>query len=128
MVVETKQFLPEEMLERLRQRAAAYDRENQFFQDDFDELVSVGYMKGPIPTEFGGLGLLLGDVCRAQQRLAYYAPATAIAVNMHLYWMGVAADLYRAGDNSCRWMLEDGAPGQIFPVGDSESGTDLAVL
>ena len=32
MVAETKQLLPEEMLERFRQRAAAYDRENRFFQ------------------------------------------------------------------------------------------------
>jgi alkylation response protein AidB-like acyl-CoA dehydrogenase len=87
MIAETKQLLPEEMLERFRQRAATYDRENRFFQEDFDELVAAGYMKGPIPTEFGGLGLRLGDVCRAQRRVAYYAPATAIAVNMHLYWL-----------------------------------------
>ena len=104
MVAETKQLLPEETLEQFRQRAAAYDRENRFFQEDFDELVAVGYLKSPIPTEFGGSGLRLSEVCRAQQRLAYYAPATAIAVNMHLYWMGVAADLYRAGDKSCQWM------------------------
>ena len=128
MVAETKQLLPEEMLERFRQRAAAYDRENRFFQEDFDELVSVGYLKSPIPTEFGGSGLFLGEVCHAQQRLAYYAPATAIAVNMHLYWMGVAADLYRAGDKSCQWMLEDGARGEIFAAGHSESGNDLPVL
>src|SRR5262245_66675862 len=97
MVTETKQLLPEEMLKRFMQRAAAYDRENRFFQEDFDELVAAGYMKSPVPTEFGGLGLRVGDVCRAQQRLAYYAPATAIAVNMHLYWMGV-----EIGRASCR--------------------------
>ena len=33
-----------------------------------------------------------------QRRLAYVAPATAVAINMHLYWTGMAADLYRAGD------------------------------
>ena len=36
------------------------------------------------------------------RRLAYVAPATALAVNMHIYWTGVAADLLQTGDDSCR--------------------------
>ncbi|MGH7492557.1 MAG: hypothetical protein ACREOO_09190 [bacterium] len=39
-----------------------------------------------VPTEFGGLGMSLAEVCREQRRLAYFAPATALAINMHLYW------------------------------------------
>jgi len=49
MVAETKHLLPVEMLERFKQRAAAYDRENRFFQEDFDELVSVGYLRALSP-------------------------------------------------------------------------------
>lgn len=128
MVAATKQLLSTEMLERFRQRAAAYDRENRFFQEDFDELVACGYLKMPIPKELGGAGLTLADVCREQRRLANYAPATAIAVNMHLYWLGLAADLYRGGDKSCQWMLEDGARGEVFAAGHSESGNDMPVL
>ena len=56
-----------------------------------------GYLDMPMPTEFGGLGMSLAEVCQEQRRLAYRAPATALAINMHLYWTGVAADLYRAG-------------------------------
>jgi len=48
----------------------------------------------------GGAGMTLAEVCREQRRLAYQAPATALAVNMHLYWLGVAADLWRSGDAS----------------------------
>ena len=33
---------------------------------------------------------------------------------MHCYWTGVAADLLRAGDDSCRWMLEQAADGEVF--------------
>lgn len=124
----SNQMLPNEMLEKFRQRAPVYDRENRFFQEDFDDLVASGYLKSPIPKELGGAGMTLADVCRQQRRLAYFAPATAIAVNMHLYWMGVAADLYRGGDKSCQWILEDGARGEVFAAGHSESGNDLPVL
>ncbi len=92
--------LSEEMLERFGQRAAVYDRENRFFQEDFEELREAGYLVAAVPTEFGGHGLSLAEVCREQRRLAYRAPATALAINMHLYWTGIAADLYRLGDAS----------------------------
>jgi uncharacterized small protein (DUF1192 family) len=39
--------------------------------------------------------LLNDEVARLQSRLAYYAAPTALAVNMHVYWTGVAADLLR---------------------------------
>jgi hypothetical protein len=48
-----------------------------------------------ITRELGGTGLTLAEVCREQRSLAYHAPATALGVNMHLYWVGVAADLWR---------------------------------
>ena len=70
----------------------------------------------------------LAEVCREQRRLAYRAPATALATNMHLYWMGVAADLYRLGDTSLQWMLEEGAQGEVFAAGHGEPGNDLPLL
>jgi alkylation response protein AidB-like acyl-CoA dehydrogenase len=120
--------LSDEMLQHCAERAPMYDRENRFFTEDFEELRAAGYLKAPIPTEYGGLGLSLSEVCREQRRLAYHAPATAIALNMHLYWMGVAADLMHAGDMSGAWMLEAGARGEVFAAGHSESGNDLPVL
>ncbi len=47
---------------------------------------------------------------------------------MHLYWMGVAADLYRLGDTSLQWMLEEGARGEVFAAGHGEPGNDLPLL
>jgi alkylation response protein AidB-like acyl-CoA dehydrogenase len=120
--------LSEDLLQRCAQRAPAYDRENRFFTEDFEELRAAGYLRMPIPRELGGLGMSLAEVGREQRRLAYHAPATAIAINMHLYWMGVAADLYRAGDTSCAWMLEAGARDEVFAAGHSESGNDLPAL
>src|SRR5215204_6739226 len=84
--------LTEEMLQRFHERAPRYDRDNRFFDDDFEELRYSGYLNLFVPREFGGVGAGLTDVTRLQRRLAYNAPATAIAVNMHLYWTGIAAD------------------------------------
>jgi alkylation response protein AidB-like acyl-CoA dehydrogenase len=120
--------LSEEMLARFESRAVTYDRENRFFDQDFEDLRSAKYLVLPVPAEFGGPGLSLAEVCREQRRLAYYAPATALAVNMHLYWIGVAADLWRRGDTSLEWMLRDAAAGEIFAAGHAESGNDVPVL
>jgi alkylation response protein AidB-like acyl-CoA dehydrogenase len=81
-----------------------------------------------VPADLGGAGLSLADVCRLQRRLAYRAPATALAVNMHLYWIGVAADLRRFGDKSLEWLLREAADGEIFAAGHAEVGNDLPVL
>jgi alkylation response protein AidB-like acyl-CoA dehydrogenase len=120
--------LSEEKLARFAARAAAYDRENRFFQEDFDELCASKYLLLPVPSEFGGQGMTLAEVCREQRRLAYYAPATALAVNMHLYWVGIAADLWHRGDLSLEWLLREAAAGEIFAAGHAETGNDIPVL
>lgn len=131
MVITTKDaptVLSNEMLERFDERAPVYDRENRFFIEDFEELRKAGYLELAIPPEFGGPGLKLEEVVRLQRRLAYYAPATAIAVNMHLYWTGVAADLYRQGDQSLAWVLNEAARGKVLAAGHGESGNDVPIL
>ena len=126
--IRAESWLTDEMLARFESRAATYDRENRFFDQDFDELRSSGYLKLPLPSEFGGAGVTLAGVCRQQRRLAYHAPATALGVNMHIYWVGVAADLWRRGDTSLEWMLRDAAAGEIFAAGHAERGNDIPVL
>ncbi|HEU5234360.1 MAG TPA: acyl-CoA dehydrogenase family protein [Terriglobales bacterium] len=121
-------LLTDEMLARFASRAAAYDRENRFFQEDFDELRAAKYLLMPVPTQFGGAGMTLAEVCREQRRLAYHAPATALAVNMHLYWVGIAADLWSGGDHSLEWLLREAAAGEVFAAGHAESGNDIPIL
>ena len=121
-------LLTDEMLARFDARAATYDRENRFFDEDWDELRQSGYLLAAVPTEFGGSGLGLDEVSKLQRRLAYHAPATAVAVNMHVYWTGVAADLLKAGDTSMQWMLEKAADGEIFAAIHGEPGNDVPLL
>src|SRR6185312_15767654 len=120
--------LTEEMLTKFESRAATYDRENRFFEQDFEELRSTKYLLLPVPKEFGGAGFTLEDMCREQRRLAYYAPATALGVNMHIYWLGVAADLWRRGDRSLEWILREAAAGEMFAAGHAEAGNDVPIL
>jgi len=128
MVTTDRQVLSEDILARCLERAPVYDQENRFFSEDFEELRQAGYLTMAVPTELGGLGMSLAEVCREQRRLAYYAAPTALAVNMHLYWTGVAADLWRAGDTSLEWILRGAASGEVFAAGHAESGNDLPVL
>jgi alkylation response protein AidB-like acyl-CoA dehydrogenase len=120
--------LSQDLLERCRERAPEYDRENRFFQEDFDELKGAGYLQMTVPTEFGGHGMRLHDVSRMTRKLASYAPATALALNMHHYWVGLAADLWRSGDKSMEWILKASTDGKVFAAGHSESGNDLPLL
>jgi alkylation response protein AidB-like acyl-CoA dehydrogenase len=128
MSVSTVGLLPESLLETCRGRAATYDRENKFFQEDFDDLVKARYLLLTVPKEFGGLGYSLADMSQQTRRLAMYAPATALAMNMHHYWVGLAADLWRQGDKSCEWILKEAAAGEVFAAGHAETGNDLPLM
>ena len=128
MVVAVDELLTEQMLSRFDERAPVYDRENRFFDEDFQELKDSGYLLAAVPTELGGSDLRLDEYVRLQRRIGYVAPATALAVNMHCYWTGLAADLLRAGDESCRFVLERAAAGEVFCALHGEAGNDMPLL
>lgn len=121
-------FLDPALLARIRERAAGYDRDNTFFTEDFEELKEAGYFTAMVPKEFGGPGLSLEDITREQMALAGAAPATALAVNMHQVWMGVANTVYRTGDTSMNFMFEAAMAGHVFAFGVSEAGNDLVLF
>jgi alkylation response protein AidB-like acyl-CoA dehydrogenase len=121
-------MIPTDMLERFRSRAAELDRSNRYFDDDLAELRAIGYLGAAVPARYGGWGLDLVQVAASQRRLAQYAPATALAMSMHTYWVGIATELDRAGDTSLRWILDAAVDGEVFAAGHAESGNDIPVL
>ncbi|KIC63137.1 acyl-CoA dehydrogenase family protein [Pseudarthrobacter phenanthrenivorans] len=123
-----EELLPDELLERIRARAAGYDRDNAFFHEDLQELAAAGYLKLFVPASDGGAGLGLEAAAQCQRRLATAAPATALAVNMHLVWTGVAHVLAARGDHSLGFVLEEAAQGEVFAFGNSEAGNDSVLL
>ncbi|MFF2053357.1 acyl-CoA dehydrogenase family protein [Leifsonia sp. NPDC058194] len=122
------ELLGDDLLERFRGRAAGYDAENRFFDEDFAELTEIGYLRALVPVEYGGLGLGLEQTARLQVRLAGAAPATALAVNMHLVWTGVAKILRDRGDDSLDFVLREAGAGEVFAFGLSEAGNDLVLF
>ncbi|MGH9210233.1 MAG: acyl-CoA dehydrogenase family protein [Acidimicrobiales bacterium] len=120
--------LTEEMLARFDERSPVYDRENRFFDEDFEELQASGYLNITVPEDLGGAGMSLAAVNQLQRRLAYHAPATALGVNMHHYWVGMAADLRRMGAPGGEWILAKAAEGEILAAGHGEAGNDVPVL
>ena len=118
-------ILTDEMLARFDERAPGYDRENRFFQEDFDELRAAGYLdlaahrvRRRRPDARGGEPAAAPPRLRraGHRRRASTCTSTGSAV---------AADLHRAGDPSCDWMLEEAADGHVFAAGHGEAGNDL---
>lgn len=110
--------LTPDLLERIRSRAGVYDRENAFFWEDLEELRQAGYLR---PRS-------LLAAARDQRLLAAFAPATALGINMHLVWTGVARVLAERGDHSLDWVLADAESGELFAFGNSEAGNDLVLF
>ncbi|MDD1477587.1 acyl-CoA dehydrogenase family protein [Arthrobacter sp. H16F315] len=120
--------LPDALLDRIRGRAAGYDRDNAFFHEDLADLAAAGYLKIFVPASDGGLGLGLAAAAALQRRLATAAPATALAINMHLVWTGVAHVLAARGDSSLDYVLREAGQGEIFAFGNSEPGNDSVLF
>ena len=121
--------LNQQLLDRCRERAPIYDRDNTFCQEDFDELKAAGYLRMALPKEFGGQGLNLVEVARETRRLAQYAPATAL-VHQHAQLLGgrrrrSAGAAATARSSGC---CKEAAAGEVFAAGHAEHGNDIPGL
>ena len=119
-----ERYLPDDRLARFCERAARYDEENSFFQEDFDELRACGYLTLLVPQEQGGAGVSINQAARLQQRLAGAAPATALGVNMHLLCLAVARVMAARGDHSVDYVFDEAVAGEVFAFGISEPAND----
>src|SRR5262245_50190735 len=128
MSVTTGSILSDTLLQACRQRAAGYDRDNTFCKEDFDDLKAAGYLKLTLRKAFGGKGYAMEQSVHEAGRRARHAPATALGVNMHHYWVGTAADSWRAGDKSVGFILEDAAKGEVFAAGHAEPGNETSIV
>ncbi|MEW1976202.1 acyl-CoA dehydrogenase family protein [Microbacterium profundi] len=123
-----KAYLPDDLLDRIRERAPIHDRENTFPERDLEELRDAGYLRILVPAERGGAGLGLEQAAVLQQRLATAAPATALAINMHLVWTGVAKVFSDRGVPGMEFVQDGAARGEVFAFGISEGGNDLVLF
>lgn len=121
-------LLPDDLLARIRERAGVHDRDNTFPAQDLAELKDAGYLSILVPRALGGAGLGLAEASVLQQQLAGAAPSTALAINMHLVWTGVAKVLADRGIDDLRFVQEGAVAGEVFAFGISEAGNDLVLF
>jgi alkylation response protein AidB-like acyl-CoA dehydrogenase len=113
--------LARELAAKFSERAGRHDKENSFPFDDFEDMRQSGYLGLTAPAELGGGGADLMRLCEAQEILAEGAPATALGVNMHLFTVGLAAEMWQAAkDAKLEIMLRAVAQGELI-VGSSIS-------
>ena len=121
-------ILTDDLLGRIRSRAPGYDAGNTFCTEDLAELRGAGYLACMVPVDRGGLGWGLERTTAAQRLLAAHAPATALAVNMHLVWSAVAQLLAARGDDRLDFVTDWVAAGEVLAFGISEAGNDAVLF
>ncbi|MBK0330503.1 acyl-CoA/acyl-ACP dehydrogenase [Brachybacterium sp. MASK1Z-5] len=128
MTVDAAALLPDPLLRGFRERAAVHDRENTFPRDDLEDLRELGYLRLLVPRELGGIGASLLEASRIQRRLAGAAPATALAMNMHLVITGAALHAHRLGAEGADPLLEHALAGRLLAFGISEPGNEAMLF
>jgi alkylation response protein AidB-like acyl-CoA dehydrogenase len=89
-----------ELRERFDKRAVEADLTATLQHENYEEMAEAGYLRALVPAELGGLDADLAEFSKAQRALGWGCASTALAVNMHLFQVGSAADGFRsAGKN-----------------------------
>jgi alkylation response protein AidB-like acyl-CoA dehydrogenase len=100
--------------EDFKTRVTQHDRENSFPFENVEAMKASGYTSMTVPTELGGGGATLLDFVLAQERLARSDGPTAVAINMHIFNVGVRSDLWRLGDETQRAFLQASAHDRLI--------------
>jgi len=102
----TDDLLDSDIVAKIAWHAAAADESGELSQATLDLLRCGGYFGLPVPVDLGGRGAGLLQSAAVQRRLGMADPALAIAVNMHLFSVGMAAHEFRHQRHSCGMILE----------------------
>ncbi|MGE6755827.1 acyl-CoA dehydrogenase family protein [Rossellomorea sp. NPDC071047] len=73
-----------ELADAFSERGEAYDREDEFPYENFNDLKKKGYGTLSLPKEYGGEEISLYELVMVQERLATGDAATALSIGWHL--------------------------------------------
>lgn len=73
-----------ELADAFSERGEAYDREDEFPYENFNDLKKKGYGTLSLPKEYGGEEISLYELVMIQERLATGDAATALSIGWHL--------------------------------------------
>jgi alkylation response protein AidB-like acyl-CoA dehydrogenase len=108
--------------ERFAPRAALYDRENRFPEENYAELRAHGLMDLTVPKEYGGKGVSPLAYSLAMRELAKGDGSTALTFNMHATIMTIINRL-GSDEQKARYFGEVVKRGAIFASLGSEPNT-----
>src|SRR5438445_192126 len=100
----TEGLIPGESLAAIGAAAAAGDETGRVPDESLEAVRASGYLGLPVPKEFEGGGASALECCAVQRRLAAADPALALALNMHLFSMGVMVAHWRR-ERDTSWLL-----------------------
>ncbi|PSM41107.1 hypothetical protein C6Y14_22885 [Streptomyces dioscori] len=122
---DTERLLPTSVTDRLAGLAAENDRTGRLSDRSVVALREAGWFGLPVPSEFEGGGGSIEECCALQRRIGAADPALAIAVNMHLFSVGVLVEHWRR-ERDESWMLLEAIAGQQRIVGNAFAEPGLA--
>ncbi|GAA5084326.1 alkylation response protein AidB-like acyl-CoA dehydrogenase [Thermocatellispora tengchongensis] len=99
-------WLAPDVLAEIGALAAAADRDGRPAGRALDLLRGGGWPGLAVPEKFHGTGLTLVECCAVQRALAVADPALAIAVNMHLFSVGLMVEHWRRRTDTSWLLLE----------------------
>jgi len=73
------------------QHAARHDTDDSFVEEGFAALDEADFFSALVPTDLGGGGARVGEICDALRRVARDCSSTALAAAMHSHIVAVAA-------------------------------------
>lgn len=80
---------------QIAQHAVEHDEEDSFVAEAYALLKAEGLFKALVPTEFGGGGASVTEICQVIRRLGASCGSTALAFAMHSHLVAVAAWRWR---------------------------------
>lgn len=81
----------------LRENAARHDKEGSFVRESVEALRGQGYYAALVPSDLGGMGASLAEICEFIRVLAKACPATALAYSMHSHLVATTVWKHRKG-------------------------------
>ena len=99
-------LLPKEALDQIAAAAAGSDLAGEPSEESLRTLRGIGFPGFPVPAQFGGAGASLVRCCAVQRQLGAADPALAIAVNMHLFSVGLMVEHWRRRTDTSWLVME----------------------
>jgi alkylation response protein AidB-like acyl-CoA dehydrogenase len=98
-------------------RVAAADDGDRFVAENFNELKEAGLIAAGVPTDFGGGGATITELCDMLREVAHHCSSTALAFAMHTHQVAIPA---------WRWQRQQAAP--VVPLLKRVAAEKLVLL